>query len=147
MLSTYMFHVWLYLIRAKWSGDIEQDPRPKSNSCRSFPIYHWNPESILVHNFIKLSILRAYITIHKSDVVCLSETYFNASITNDDSLEIPDYLFTADHLPNTKERGVLNVLQKFSSLKNSWYSVFTRVYQIWGNLYRFVSLYCSPNWL
>ena len=56
-LSTYLFHVWLFLIRTKQSGDIEQNPRPKPNSCQSFCICHWNLKSITAHNFIKLSLL------------------------------------------------------------------------------------------
>ena len=83
MLSTYLFHVWLCLILTKRSGDIEQNPGPKPSSCQSFSVCHWNLNSILAHNFIKLSPLRPYITVHKFDVVCWSETYLNASISND----------------------------------------------------------------
>ena len=89
MLSAYLFQVWLFFIRTKQSGDIEPNPGPKPNFCQSFSICHWNLYSISAHNFIKLSLLRPYIAIHKFDVVCLSETYLNASITNDDgSLEV-----------------------------------------------------------
>ena len=99
MLSTYLFHVWLCLILMKRSRDIEQNPGPKTSSCQCFSVCHWNLNSISAHNFIKLSLLRAYIAIHKFDVVCLSETYLNARISNDDdSLEVPGYnLFRADH--------------------------------------------------
>ena len=40
VLVTYVFHVWLYLILTKQSGDIQHKPGPKSNSCRSFSICH-----------------------------------------------------------------------------------------------------------
>ena len=70
MLSTYLFHVWLCSILMKRSGDIEQNPGPKPRSCQSFSVCHWNLNSILAHNFIKLSPLRPYITVHKFDVVC-----------------------------------------------------------------------------
>ena len=108
MLSTYLFHVWLFFIRAKRSGDIEPNPQPKPNFCQSFSICHWNLNSISAYNFIKLSLLKPYIAIHKFDGVCLSETYLNASISNDDdSLEILGYnLFRADHPYNTKRGGV-----------------------------------------
>ena len=36
MLSTDLFHVWLFFIRTKRSGDIEQNPEPKPNSCQNF---------------------------------------------------------------------------------------------------------------
>ena len=107
MLSTYLFHVWLCLILTKRSGDIEQNPGPKPSSCQSFSICHGNLNRILAHNFIKLSLLRPYIAIHKFDVVCLSETYLNTNISNDNSLEVPGYnLFRADHPSNTKRGGV-----------------------------------------
>ena len=99
ILSTYLFHVWFCFILTKQSGDIEQNPGPKPSSYQCFSSCHWNLNSISVHNFIKLSLLRAYITIHKFDVVCLPETSLNTSISNDaDSLEVPGYnLFRADH--------------------------------------------------
>ena len=86
----------------------ESNPEPKPNSCQSFSICHWNLNSISVHNFIKLSLLKPNIAIHKFDVVCLSETYLNGSISNgDDSLEVPGCnFFRAGHPSNTKRRGV-----------------------------------------
>ena len=61
----------------------------------------------MAHNFIKLCLLRPYIAIHKFDVVCLSENYINASISNDDdSLKVLGYnLFRADHPSNTERGG------------------------------------------
>ena len=108
MLSTYLFHVWLFFNRTNRSGDIEPNPGPKPNSCQSFPICHWNLNSISVYNFIKLSLLKTYIAICEFDVACLTETYLNTSISNDDdSLEVPGHnLFRADHPSNTKRGGV-----------------------------------------
>ena len=59
MLSTYLFHGWLFFIRTKRSGAIEPNPGPEPNFCQSFSICHWNLNSISAHNFIKLSLLRA----------------------------------------------------------------------------------------
>ena len=88
-LATYVFHIWLYLILTKRSGDIEQNSGPKSNSSQSFSICHWNFNSISAHNFIKVSLLKTFIATHKLDVICLSETYLDSSISNDDdNLEI-----------------------------------------------------------
>ena len=69
-LATYVFHIWLHLILTKRGGDIEQNPRPESNSSQSFSICHWNLNSISEHNFIKISLLRTYIASHKLDVIC-----------------------------------------------------------------------------
>ena len=107
VLVTYVFHVWLYLILTRRSGDIEQNPGPKSNSCQSF-FCHWNLNSISAHNFIKISLLKTYIVTHKLDVICLSETYLDSSISNDDkNLEMPGYdSYRADHPSNSKQGGV-----------------------------------------
>ena len=139
MLSTYLFHVWLFFIRTKRSGDIEPNPGPKPNFCQSFSIFHWNLNSILAHNFIKF------------DVVCLSETYLNASISNDDdSLEVPGYnLFRADHPTNTKQGGVCIYYRNSLPLKilgiHYLQECITFEIMIGGKLCRFVSLYRSPN--
>ena len=52
VLVTYIIHMWLYLILKKRSGDIVQNPGPKSNSRQSVSICHWNLNSISTHNFI-----------------------------------------------------------------------------------------------
>ena len=38
----------------------------------------------------KISLLSAFISVHKLDIICLSETYLNSETSpDDDSLEIP----------------------------------------------------------
>ena len=151
MLSTYLFHFWLFLILTKRSGDIEQNSGPKPNSCQSFSICHWNFNSISADNFIKLSLLRPYIAIQKFDVFCLSETSLNASISNnDDSSEVPGYnLFRADHPFNTKRGGVCIYYRNSLPLKilgiHYLQECVNFEIMIGDKLYRFVSLYRSPN--
>ena len=48
-------------------GDIESNPGPMPNSGQSFSICHWNLNSIAVHNFSKISLLKAYNAIHTYD--------------------------------------------------------------------------------
>ena len=92
----------------KLSGDVEENPGPKPSSYRSFSICHWNLNSISAHNYMKLSLLRTYLSTHKFDVICLSETYLNSDTsTVDENLEIAGYtLIRADHPSNTKRGGV-----------------------------------------
>ena len=54
---------------------------------------------------MKLSLLRAYLSTHKFDVICISETYLNSDTpTVDENLEIAGYtLIRADHPFNTKQ--------------------------------------------
>ena len=143
----------MYLILTKQSGDIEQNPGPKSNSSQSFSICHWNVNSISAHNFIKISLLKTYIASHKLDVICLSETYLVSSISNDDdNLENTSYdLFRADHPSNNKRGGVCiyygNSLP-FKILNIQFlHECINFEIRIRGKLYRFVSLYHSPSQL
>ena len=65
---SHIHYVWLYSLAIKLSGNIEENPGPKANSCDCLSICHWNLNSICAHNFIKLSLLRAYISINKIDI-------------------------------------------------------------------------------
>ena len=69
---------------------------------------HWDLNSIIAHGYAKVSLLKAYITARKMNIICLSETYFDSSIQPDnDNLEIPGYsLVRYDHPSNNKRGGV-----------------------------------------
>ena len=73
-----------------------------------FSICHWNLNSLTAHNYLKVSLLWAYVAIKKSDVVCLSETYLDSSnLSDDDNFNLPGYnVVRADHPSNTKKGGV-----------------------------------------
>ena len=116
-VALYIHHVWVYFITIKLSGDIEENPGLQSEPCNSLSICHWNLNSIPAHNFIKLSLLHAYISINKFDIICLSETYLDSSISsNDGSLEVPGYtLVRADNANNTKRGGVC-IIYYFNSI-------------------------------
>ena len=66
-------------------GDIEVYLGPKRNSCRrqSFSISHWNLNSLIAQSFAKVSLLIAYLSVNKFDIVCLSETFLNCKILTD----------------------------------------------------------------
>ena len=58
--------------------------------------------------FTKISLLSAYSSVHKFDIICLSETYLNSKTRSDDKkLEIAGYnLVREDHPSNSKRGGV-----------------------------------------
>ena len=92
MIFLYANHSWFLKIAVKLSGGVEQNPGPKHRSSQSFSICHWNWNSISVHNYIKLSLLRAYLSIHEFAVICTSETYLNSDTSAvDENLEIAGY--------------------------------------------------------
>ena len=96
--------LWFYSILITLSGDVETNPGPKRNSTETFSFCHWNLNSISSHNYVKISLLKAYITVHKFDIICLSETYLDSStLPDDDNLEIARYdTVGADQPTNAK---------------------------------------------
>ena len=98
MTVLYLRYIWLYSILVKLSGDVEGNLGPKPKPCQSFSICHWNVNSVSAHNFSKVSLLRAYISIHKFDVICISETFLDSDTAfDDDNLKIEGYIVRSDH--------------------------------------------------
>ena len=85
---------------------LEENPGPKPRSNQIFSICHWILNSISAHKYIKLSLLRAYLSTRKFDVICISETYISCisdTSHEDANLEIVAYtLIRADPLFDTK---------------------------------------------
>ena len=84
MISVYVHHICLGLNIIRLSGDIEENPGPKCHSKQSFSICHWNLNSITAPSYLKISLLRAYISQHSFDVVCISKTYLDSTTALDD---------------------------------------------------------------
>ena len=105
--------------------------------------------SISAHNFIKLSLLRAYISINKIDIICFSETYLDSSILSENgNLELPGYnLVRADHPSNTKIGGVFIYYHNSLPLKVIDIQLLNECInfkiRISGKLYCFLCLYRS----
>ena len=98
-----------------------------------------------------MSLLRAYISINKIDIICLSETYLDSSIpSDDDNLELPGYnLVRADNPTNTKRGGVCIYYHNSLPLKvidiqflNECINFEIRIGR---NLCSFLCLYRSPS--
>ena len=100
--------VWLCSCLIILSGDVEVKPEPKNSVSECLPICLWNLNSILVHDFSKLFLLEAYISVHKFDIIRPSETYPDSTVLLDnDNLVISGYnLIRSDHPSNTKRGGV-----------------------------------------
>ena len=89
-------------------GDIDVNPGPKRNCSINFSFCHWNLNSLSAHNYVKRSSLKAYNSVYKHDVICLSETYLDNSVLSDESdLNFPGYkLVRAEYPGNVKRGGV-----------------------------------------
>ena len=68
------------------SGDVQVNPGPKPNSCKSqrFSICHWNSNSLIAHGFPNVSLSTIYLSFNKFDIVCLWDDFLNSEILTDD---------------------------------------------------------------
>ena len=90
-------------------GDVELNPGLKNTkSSYSFSLCHWNLNSFPVHDFSKLSLIKAYNTHHTFNMICISESYLDSSYADDDpQLNLKDFtLIREDNLNNCKRGGV-----------------------------------------
>ena len=98
-----------------------------------------------------MTLLRAYISINKIDIICLSETYLDSSIpSDDDNLELPGYnLVRADNPTNTKRGGVCIYYHNSLPLKVIDIQLLNECInfeiRIGGKLCSFLCLYRSPS--
>ena len=86
---SYLYYFFCSLILLT-HGDVKTNTGPK-RSHSYFSCCHWNVNSLIAHNMLKVSLLEAYRTVHKNDLICISEAYFDSSV---------------DHPLNTKRGGV-----------------------------------------
>ena len=108
---SYIFSIFavylLYHIRfIRLSGDIELNPGPKPISFKCFSICHWNLNSITSHDFFKVKLSATYNTMHKFDIICISESYLNSDTwSSDGNLNIPGYNMSRADQPSGNPRG------------------------------------------
>ena len=84
------------------AGDIESNPAPPFNTCLKF--FHWNLNSICARDGIKIPLIEVYISVHRFDVMALSETMLDKSINNED-IYVQGFsreICRSDHASNTK---------------------------------------------
>ena len=135
MIGVYVHPVWFSLTIIRLSGDIKENPGPKCTRNQWFSIWHWNLNSITTHNCLKISLLRAYISLHNFDLVCISETYLDSTTAHDDeNLAITGYnLLRVNHASNSKRGGVCAYYKSSLALRLiDIHSLSTRMLNIWN---------------
>ena len=65
------------------SGDIKIQPGPIKNALK---FCHWNLNSVLAHDRIKVSLLEAYNSVYNYDILVSGETYLSGDISHDETL-------------------------------------------------------------
>ena len=88
-------------------------------------------------------------SVHKFDIICLSETYLDSGIDNE-SLKISEcYLIRSDHPTNKKRGGICICYKNFLPLKVSHVRLLEECIAfdliISNKLCSFMALYGSPN--
>ena len=142
---------WLYSFLILLSADVELNPGPKRVSTSSISIYHWNLNSISAYNYIELFLLKAYVAIHKFNIICLSETYLDSTTSSDDdNLAILEYnLMRSDHPSNNKHGGVCICYKNFLPLRvlsiEYLQECINFELNIVGKICNFISLNRSPS--
>ena len=107
-MLVYFFSCFLFLFffsrKLLLSGDIETNLGLRPNLDSHFHICHWSLKGISAHNFAKVQLQKAYLAVHKFDIICLSETYLNFSFPfDDDNLDICSYVMVrVDNQANSK---------------------------------------------
>ena len=114
---SYVYHIWLFPRLIHLSGDIEKNPGSKKNFSQRFSSGHWNLNNFnwIAHSFTRVALLKAYLSVLRFDIFCISEPYLNSSTTKDDySLRIPGYdLIRSDHPSNNKEEALRFITKIF----------------------------------
>ena len=81
IFSYFFFNLFCCLF-LRQHGDFEVNPGPKKKAAvKHFPYCHWNVNSLAAHDYKKVSLLEAYNAIHHYDLICVSETYLDSSIS------------------------------------------------------------------
>ena len=142
------YHINLFDITKTF---LEINPGPKRTPKVSLSICHLNLNSISAHNYVKLSLLRAYLAFHNFDIICLSEIYLNSSNSPDDETsEISGYnLVHSDHPLNSKRAGVCIYYKNYLPLRiisvNYLSECINFEIMIGNKICNFITLYRSPS--
>ena len=92
-------------MRLHLSGNVHPNPGPTSNSLK---FCHWNLNGICARDKIKISLIEAYNSVFRYDIIAFSETYCNESVKNEDILieGFSKEILRSDHPNGRKEGGV-----------------------------------------
>ena len=85
---------------------IETNLDPRAGKIFSF--FHWNLNSICARESIKIPLIETYTSVHHFDVIAISETMLDASISMDDIFVegFSREIYRSDHPNNIKAGGV-----------------------------------------
>ena len=71
------FYLLLILLR---SGDVHVNPGPSN----FISIMHWNCNSLLAHNGIRIPLIDSYNSLHKYDIITITESVLTDTVSDED---------------------------------------------------------------
>ena len=94
---------WIFALILK-DGDVHPHPgpHPKRNLLK---FMHWNLNSLVAHDGIRVPLIQSYNLIQKYDVIGLTETALNEYIS-DETIKLNGYIHIRKDLPDGTTHGV-----------------------------------------
>ena len=106
LISTDMVRMMLIL-----SGNVHENPGPTDCNLKFF---HLNLDSVTAHENTKISLIEAYNSVYSYDLIAISDTRLDCSISNED-IQIGGFccdVFRSDHPSNTRIPGGVHLYYK-----------------------------------
>ena len=141
-----------YTLHSHWvfraillSGDVETNPGPDALSFCS-----WNLNSIIAHDFLRISLLEAYNSVFSYDLIGIVETHIDSTV-DEDKLALDGYRFIKNNHPQDVKRGGVGLYVKESLPSKDRFDLVTlpecvvSEIQINRKKYFFVVIYRSPS--
>ena len=112
ILQRYLYNFYLQILLINLRSNNVKNLGHRAYSEYHLTIWHCNLNGIATHNVRKVTLLKAYISLHKADFSSISEYYFDSPILSDDTyLQIMDYSsFRINHLSSKKTSGCFEII-------------------------------------
>ena len=91
-------------------GDVHPHPGPSRNLLK---FMHWNLNSLVAHDGIRVPLIQSYNLIQKYDVIGLTETALNGYIS-DETIKLDGYIPIRKDLPDGTTHGGVMLYHKES---------------------------------
>ena len=147
-LTCYMLYLqWTIYKHVLLSVDIEKNPGPDRETLK---FCSWNLNSISAHEYIRVSLLEAYNSLYKYDLIGIVETHLDNTV-DEGNLSLRGYNLTKSNHPGNLKKGGVGLYVKESFPAKNRADLVTlpecivSEIQLDGKKYFFAVLYKSPS--